>query len=109
MFNTKGEDWTIKLVSNNHPAIQRKDGSFALGCCDNLAKTIYIVNNLSPKQFKKVLCHELTHACMFSYDILLTFEQEELLADLVATYGQEIIHMTNLLFKRLKQQKRGTW
>jgi len=39
---------------------------------------------------------------MFSYDVELTLEQEELLADLVATYGQEIIHMTNLIFRRLK-------
>ena len=45
MFNINGEDWTIKLVSNNHPAIQRKDGFFTLGCCDNLAKTIYIVTD----------------------------------------------------------------
>jgi len=36
---------------------------------------------------KKVLCHELTHAAMFSYGIELSIEQEELLADLIATYG----------------------
>jgi hypothetical protein len=53
---------------------------------------------------KKVLCHELTHAAMFSYNIYLTWEQEEILADLIATYGQEIIYMTNLLFNRLKSK-----
>lgn len=36
---------------------------------------------------KKVLSHEITHAAMFSYNISLSMEQEELLADLVATYG----------------------
>ena len=45
---------------------------------------------------------------MFSYGVNLTAEQEELLADLVATYGQEIISTTNSLFVRLKQKK-GTW
>jgi len=36
---------------------------------------------------KKVLCHELTHAAMFSYNVELTLDQEELFADLIATYG----------------------
>lgn len=50
----------------------------------------------------KVLCHEITHAAMYSYNVLLNVNQEELLADLVATYGYEIIEMTNLIFQRLK-------
>ena len=54
---------------------------------------------------EKVLCHELTHAAMFSYNVDLTYEQEEVLADIIATYGQEIIHMANLLFKRLKDER----
>lgn len=52
---------------------------------------------------RKVLCHEITHAAMFSYDILLTAEQEELLADLIATYGEEIIYTTNQIFRRIKK------
>jgi hypothetical protein len=36
---------------------------------------------------KKVLCHELTHAAMFSYNVDLNYQQGELIADLVATYG----------------------
>lgn len=39
---------------------------------------------------------------MFSYRTTLTLEQEELLADLIATYGEEIITITNEVFKRLK-------
>lgn len=39
---------------------------------------------------------------MFSYDVYLNIEQEELLADLIATYGQEIIKITNQLFKKIK-------
>lgn len=50
----------------------------------------------------RVLCHEITHAAMYSYNVLLNVNQEELLADLVATYGYEIIEMTNLIFQRLK-------
>lgn len=32
---------------------------------------------------------------MFSYNIELNIAQEEVLADLIATYGQEIIAITN--------------
>lgn len=107
MVNINGEVWRILLVSQNHPALSRSDGSRAIGACDDNTKTIYILDGLDDIYLKKVLSHELTHACMFSYNIDLTLEQEELLADLVATYGQEIVHMTNLIFKRLMQMKKG--
>ena len=42
---------------------------------------------------------------MFSYNIDLTYEQEEVLAEIIATYGQEIVHIANLLFKRLKNER----
>ena len=39
---------------------------------------------------------------MFSYNVDLTLEQEELVADLVATYGEEIIEVTNQMFKKIR-------
>lgn len=39
---------------------------------------------------------------MFSYNVDLSYEQEEVVADLIATYGQEIIKQTNIIFKKLK-------
>lgn len=105
MVNINGEYWTIYAVSQNHPALMRTDGSVTIGACDDNTKSIYIVEGLTNEYFKKVLCHELTHACMFSYNIQMSLEQEELLADLLATYGQEIVRMTNCIFGRLKQQK----
>lgn len=39
---------------------------------------------------------------MFSYNVDLTLEQEELVADLIATYGEEIIDITNQMFKKIK-------
>ena len=38
---------------------------------------------------------------MFSYNIDLTIEQEELVADLISTYGEEIINVTNRIFTKL--------
>ena len=107
MFNINGEYWRILLVSDNHPALMRQDGSFTIGSCDDTTKAIYIVEGLSNEYFKKVLCHEMTHACMFSYDVILTIEQEELLADLIATYGQEIVRTTNTIFRRLQCNKKN--
>lgn len=103
MFNINGEDWGVLLVSPNHPKLVRSDGSNTIGSCDDTTKTIYISNNLNNFYLRKVLCHEITHAAMFSYNVDLSLEQEELLADLVATYGQEIVHITNLMFKRIKE------
>ena len=105
MFNINGEDWRVLLVSPNHPSLLKSDGFYTIGVCDDNTKTIYINETLNDKYFKKVLCHEITHAAMFSYNIELNLEQEELLADLIATYGQEIIHITNLLFKRIQENK----
>ena len=75
------------LVSPSHPFLERNDGSWSIGACDDFTKTIYIVEGLSSEKLKKVLYHEITHAAMFSYNVFLTVEQEELVADLVATYG----------------------
>lgn len=102
MFNINGITWQVNYVSPNYFYLTRSDGSYALGACDNDTKTIYINQALSQALSKRVLCHEITHAAMFSYDTNLTLEQEELLADLIATYGEEIITITNEVFKRLK-------
>ena len=103
MFNINGIDWEIKLVSANHPKVMRRDGSFALGSCDNITHTIYLTDIIPNYKIKKVLCHEITHAAMFSYHVNMNIEQEELVADLIATYGAEIIDVTNRIFSRITQ------
>jgi hypothetical protein len=40
---------------------------------------------------------------MFSYNVEMTLDQEELFADLIATYGREIICKTNSFFNRIKE------
>lgn len=39
---------------------------------------------------------------MFSYNVDLTLDQEELIADLISTYGQQIIYITNKIFSKLE-------
>ena len=105
MTNFNGEVWRICLVSPDHPQLQRYDGSWSIGACNNYTKTIYIMEGLDDFMFKKVLSHELTHAAMFSYNVNLTLEQEELLADLIATYGREIVCKANSFFARINENR----
>lgn len=104
MFNINGLRWRVLLVSPSHPMLRKQNGDFALGMCNSLTRTIYINNELSDTYLKKVLCHEMTHAAMFSYNVYLTNDQEELVADLIATYGQEIVNITNKIFSRIKNK-----
>lgn len=72
MININGEEWRVKLVSPFHPSLLRSDYGYSLGVCDDTLKTIYINSELNQEYIEKVLCHELTHAAMFSYNIDLT-------------------------------------
>lgn len=74
MLNINGEDWRILLVSPFHPELYRSDGSLTIGACDDDTKSIYINENLPLVKVKKVLCHELVHACMFSYNVELSID-----------------------------------
>lgn len=102
MFRINGEKWRIVYVSPSHPRLWRSDGSVSIGACDDDTKTIYISFEVPAHKLKKVLCHEITHAAMFSYNVDLSISQEELLADLIATYGQEIVNITNCLNNKIK-------
>ena len=95
-------DWKLAFVPPDFPLLQRMNGEFTIGACDNLTRTIYINNTLSGSLLKKVLCHQITHAAMFSYNVDLSVEQEELIADLISTYGDEIIYITNKIFTKLE-------
>lgn len=101
MIEINGEMWEILLVSPTDPILCMYDNCYAIGVCDDPLKIIAINEELNDFYLKKVLCHELTHAAMFSYNVDLTYEQEELVADLMSTFGQEIICKTNKVFQRI--------
>ena len=102
MIEINGEAWRVFLVSPNHPALRRPNGTAALGSCDDILKAIFINQNVSHSLFKRILSHELVHAYMFSHKITLGTYQEEARADMVATYGEDIINLTNLFIKNKK-------
>lgn len=102
MFLINNIYWKIAFVEPNYPLLMRKDRRYSIGACDNLTRTIYINNTLKGNILKKVLCHEITHAAMFSYNVILSLQQQELVADLISTYGDEIIQVTNRIFSHLQ-------
>lgn len=103
MIVINGIQWKVKFVHPWDEVLIRDDGSYTVGMCDKKTKTIYLAENLEGSMLKKVICHELVHAAMFSYDVYLSIEQEEVIADIIATYGEEIISITNKVFKKLQQ------
>jgi hypothetical protein len=74
LFEINREAWGVVLVSPSHPALLRENGTYTLGTCDDRAKEIYINDTLDDFMLKKVLCHEIVHAAMFSYNVELTLE-----------------------------------
>jgi len=102
MITINGIEWRVKFVHLWDEMLIREDGVRTWGMCDRDTKTIYLAENLEGSMLKKVICHELVHAAMFSYNVYLSLEQEEVIADIIATYGEEIINITNKVFRKLQ-------
>lgn len=101
MIKINGEVWRVRLVSPHHPMLTTREGRPAVGCCDDITKTIFLSNILNQKFMKKVLCHEIVHAAMYSYDVPITDEVEEIVADLIATYGNEIMNLSHMSYNKV--------
>lgn len=103
MFCINGEVWFIVFVDANDPVLFMPDGEMAVGVCIDQDKTIYISDWLYGTDFEKVLCHELVHAAMFAYNIELDEREEELFAEIIATFGEEIIDLTDALYDKARK------
>lgn len=101
-YQMNGINWTVSLVRADSPMLMRSDGSFTCGMCDRETQEICISELLQGAFLRKVLIHEVCHSAMFSYEIDMSVEQEELFCDLISTYGDEIISVADSLFRALK-------
>lgn len=104
IFEINEIEWQVVYVPITDDILKRSDGSRTVGVTDTESRTVSIATGLMPDFEKKVLCHEITHCAMFSYNVYLSVEQEELIADLISTYGEEIVNITNNIFDRLKKR-----
>ena len=103
MYKINGITWYMIRVRIDSPMLMRSDGSITVGMCDREAQTIYISDALHGRFLRKVLLHEICHSAMFSYGIDMSVDQEELFCDLLSTYGDEIITITDSVFKALSE------
>ena len=90
-----GIPWKIKFINKANRNLQRYDGSYTVGMTDNRQITIFLYDGLDGSFLYKVFCHELVHAFCFSYGLKFDMEEEERLADFIATYGKDIFEMTD--------------
>ena len=99
-----GVRWVTRLVSPAHPMLLTPWKTHALGVCDKVTQTICVDETLSPQLLKEVLCHEIVHAFMFSYMIDLSYSEEELVAELMSQYGEEILETTNIIYDGIRMK-----
>lgn len=99
-FVLNGIAWEIKAVKPYSPLLEKYDGTFALGICDNDKHIIYVNAELRGRALYLVLCHEITHAFISTYCPELSVRDDELFADLMATYGEEILYFTDRYIKK---------
>ena len=97
IFNINGTMWQVKYKNSNSSELKRSDGTISLGVTDRNAHTIYLSNVLHGFMQRKVLIHEVCHAICMSYDVYLPIEQEEILCDFVATYGDEVFDIVDMV------------
>lgn len=90
------------------PLLTRSDGSTTVGMTNWNAKCIYLAKGLQGAFLERVLCHEICHCICFSYDIHMDIDQEEFLANWVASYGREVIELLDdLLYQTMYVGKKG--
>lgn len=97
MIKFNGVEWKILKVPPFHPCLRRSNGTYSIGSCDNITKTIYINQQLKANKFEEVVHHELLHAMLYSYNIKLTYNQKEELVNIITYHNKEIMGIVNKL------------
>lgn len=95
--------WDICFVSPHSKKLIRSDGSYSVGVTDSTEQTIYISDMLQGAFLRKVICHEIVHAFIFSNGIYIPLEEEERIADFVASYGGEILDITETVLTEIRR------
>lgn len=104
MFTINGIDWEILFVDENSPFLRRSNGVSTFGMTDGNLCTVFLSDKLYGRMLKKVLTHELCHCVTMSLGIYMNILQEEQMADFIATYGENILKLSDEIYKRIQQE-----
>ena len=102
-FTINGTMWQVQYENPLSSELRRSDGTISLGVTDRNAHTIYLSDKLQGFMERNVLIHEVCHAICMSYDVYLPIEQEEILCDFVATYGDEVFGIVDMILGAVRR------
>ena len=105
IFNINGTMWRVQYENPLSSELRRSDNVSVLGVTDRNTQTIYLSNALHGHMERKVLIHEVCHAICMSYDVYLPIEQEEILCDFVATYGDEVFDIVDMILGAVRSDR----
>lgn len=97
MFTINGIDWNLIFVNGASSHLLRSDGTISLAVTDWNSRSIFVSTAPKWAYLRRIITHEICHAICFSYDIELPLEQEEILCDFVATYGDEVFSIVDMV------------
>ena len=89
--------WRIEFVNPYSDNLLMSNGNRVLGLCDNNIKTIFIANNQYGYKQEHIICHEITHAICFEYDLHLDYELEEWLCNFMADHIREVVEILDTI------------
>lgn len=102
-FTINGTNWQVQYENPLSGELRRSDNTISLGVTDRNTHTIYLSDKLQGFMERKVLIHEVCHAICMSYDVYLPIEQEEVLCDFVATYGDEVFGIVDMILGAVRR------
>ena len=102
-FAINGTNWRVQYENSLSGELRRSDNVSVLGVTDRNTHAIYLSNALRGFMQRKVLIHEVCHAICMSYDVHLPIEQEEILCDFVATYGDEVFGIVDMILGAVRR------
>lgn len=103
VFEINGIEWDILFVNPHSDKLRRSDGSITHAVTDWNDRAVYVSTLPRGAFLRKIIAHELVHCFMFSYSIHIPIQEEEYIANWVATYGTDLITLLdNLMYSLLK-------
>ena len=87
--------YKINFVESDNENLKIDDGEYHSGVTNFITKEIYIANNLKGNSLRYTLIHELTHAMIDSYGFMQIYWNDEIVADFMANYLNNIIDLSN--------------
>lgn len=105
VFNINNNLWLLKFTYPESPDLRMSNGKQVLGMCDNNIKTIFIADNQTDYKTEHIICHEITHAICFEYNITIPYELEENLCNFMADHGKEIIYIVEDLISAITRKR----